>query len=112
MQESFYCKGSKQGPAAGTLEDRISYLRRLSYGKEGVPKLKRIRDVQQACQKKKPDTRLGTIHLLYSFSLSQKWHDIYQLTPSLPLMTEGFLEDMEVFDEKEWRGGGAEVGRD
>ncbi|KAJ8041533.1 hypothetical protein HOLleu_12378 [Holothuria leucospilota] len=57
-QESFYCRGSKNGPAAGTLEDRISYLRRLSYAKEdvGLPKLKRIRDVQQ---KGKRDTRLA-----------------------------------------------------
>ncbi|KAJ8018615.1 hypothetical protein HOLleu_43305 [Holothuria leucospilota] len=79
-QESFYCRGSKNGPAAGTLEDRISYLRRLSYAKEDValPKLKRIRDVQQ---KGKPDTRLETekIVLQLQWLRSNSWDDNLEL---------------------------------
>lgn len=59
IQESFYWRGSKHGPAAGPLEDRISYLRRLSYGKEGLPKLKRNRDILHAREKEKAEARPG-----------------------------------------------------
>ncbi|KAJ8021394.1 hypothetical protein HOLleu_38574 [Holothuria leucospilota] len=91
-QESFYCRGSKNGPAAGTLEDRISYLRRLSYAKEdvGLPKLKRIRDVQQ---KGKPDTRLAKYRRQWMMETEGQQRTMADILEEFPyLLNPGMIE--------------------